>query len=130
MDEGGILGKDVDGAIGRRKFTGTKGMRKSTGTVYAVRPGPVQYRSQSNLPSPSSGLYMPQNHVPSHSYQNYHTAFPYNYIRLPQLSSGYVGGTSIEGMGMGFHSASNSDFGYDEVNHDQNGTLPKLQGPF
>jgi hypothetical protein len=43
-------------------------------------------------------------------------------------SVGYAGGTSVDATGTGFDTASNSDFGYNEVTHEQNGIFLFLSG--
>jgi hypothetical protein len=59
MDDDGFLDRDVNGRIGKRKPIPAEGMRKNTLGAYAGRCGLVQYRTQSTLPSPNTGLYMP-----------------------------------------------------------------------
>jgi hypothetical protein len=94
-----------------------------TPSPYASRDGPVQYGSQSMLPPPHHGLYVPQNHVQPQSYQNQYEPLPYSHLRRPQMSGLYGAGPSMDGSGPGCDSASNSELGYDEVQLEQSGNI-------
>jgi hypothetical protein len=119
MEEGDTVGREFNGTSRRQKPTAAEGQRKNALGSYGGRSGPMHYQTQSGLPSPSSGLYMPQSHGAPHAYQQHQSGMPYNQFRHPQLAGSYAGGTSFKSTGTGFDSASNSEFVYDEVTHDQ-----------
>jgi hypothetical protein len=68
MEEGDTVGKEFNGTSRWQKSTAAKGQRRNALGSYSGRSGLVHYRTQSGLPSLSSGLYIPQSHGAPHTY--------------------------------------------------------------
>jgi hypothetical protein len=126
MNDDSIFGRDPSGPSTRSANRPTEGMRMITPSQYANWDGPVQYRSQSTLPPPHHGVYVPQNHVQPQSYQNQHGPLPFSHLRRPQMPGVYGGGSSVDKNGPGFDSASNLELGYDEIQREHSGNIQEV----